>query len=88
LETIFKKFDITTTAVTTLLVFDFILNNQGFALKVDRFRKGSRDGMVGSFAFRNEALITINNGNGGILYFPFSDVTEGFATYGCLLGRL
>jgi hypothetical protein len=88
LETIFKKFDIATTAVTTLLVFDFILDNQGFVLEVDSFGKRSRDGMVGSFAFCNEALITLNNGNGWILYFPFSDVAEGFATNGCLLGRL
>jgi hypothetical protein len=88
LETIFKKFDISTTAVTTLLVFDFILNNQGFVLEVDSFGKGSRNGMVGSFAFCNETLITLNNGNGRILYFPLPDVAEGFATYGCLLGRL
>jgi hypothetical protein len=88
LETIFEKFDIATTAVTTLLVFDFILNNQRFILEVNSFGEGSRDGMVGSFAFRNEALITLDNGNGWILYFPFSDVAEGFATYGCFLGRL
>ena len=88
MEAIFKKFDITTTAVTTLLVFDFILNNKRFVLEIDSFGKGSRDGMVGSFAFCNEALITLNNGNGRILYLPFSDVAEGFATYGCLLGRL
>jgi hypothetical protein len=88
LETILKKFDIAATAVTTLLVLDFILNNQAFVLEVDRFGKGSRDGMVGSFAFCNEALVTLNNGNGWILYFPFSDVAEGFATYGCLLGCL
>ena len=88
MKTIFKKFDIATTAVTTLLVFDFILNNQGFVLEVDSLGKRSRDGVVGSFAFCNEALITLDKGNGRILYFPFSDVAEGFATYGCLLGRL
>ena len=88
METIFKKFDIAATAVTTLLVFDFILNNKGLVLEVDSFRKGSRDGMVGSFALGNEAFITLNNGNGWLFYFPFSDVAEGFAAYGCLLGRL
>ena len=41
LKSILKKFEVTTTAIATLLVLDLVLNNKRFGLEVYGLRKGS-----------------------------------------------
>jgi hypothetical protein len=53
LETVFKEFEITTTAVTTLLVFYFILNNQRLVLEINCLGESSGDGVVSGLVFGN-----------------------------------
>jgi len=85
LESVLKEFEVASTTVTPLLILDFVLNNEGFRFEIYGCRERSRDGMMGGLAFGNETLVTIYERDGGFLYFPFADVTEGFATDGCLL---
>jgi hypothetical protein len=88
LETIFKKFDITTTTVPAFLVLDLVLDNQRLVLEVDGFGEGSRDSMVGGFAFSNESLVAFNDRDGWVFDLPFANVTESLAANGGLLGSL
>lgn len=85
METIFKEFDITTTAVTALLVLDFILNNQRFVLEIDGVGERSRDGVMGSLALSHETFVALNDGDGRVLDLPFANVTECLAANGGLL---
>jgi hypothetical protein len=85
LESVLKKLEVTTTTVTPLLILDFILNNEWFRFEVYGRREGGRDGMVGSFAFGNETLVTVNERERRLLYLPFADVTEGLTAHRGLL---
>ena len=75
-KVLFEKFKVTTTAVTSILVLDFILNNKWFFTKYDWSGEGSRDGMVSSLGFGYETLVISNNRFLGFFYLPFSDVAE------------
>ena len=88
LETIFKELDIATTAVTALLILHLVLNDQWIILEVKRLGKGSRNGVVGGFAFRNQTLIALNDGNGRLFHLPLADITEGLTTDWGLFGGL
>ena len=85
LETIFKKLDISTTTVATLLVLDFILNDQRFFTEVNSLGEIGRNGVVSSFVLRHETLTAFDNSNGRFLDCPFADVTEGLAANWSLL---
>jgi len=88
LEAVLEEFQIPTTAVATLLVFDFILHNKGLVRERDALRKRGRNGMVGCLCFRDDALVTLNDGNGRVLDLPFADVAEGLTANRCLLRGL
>jgi hypothetical protein len=88
LEAIFKEFDVTTTAVTALLVLDLVLNDEGFIFEVHGGGKRCRDSMVGSLGLGNEAFFALNKGCLGLLNLPLTDVREGLATDWGLLCRL
>ena len=74
LEPIFKQLDVTTTAVSALLVFDLILDNQGFVTECNGFVKGCRDSVVGSLGLCNETFVAFDDKHGGFFNFPFADV--------------
>lgn len=88
LEAVLEELDVTATAVTALLVLDFVLNNERLGLEVDGLGEGGRDGVVGSLALRYETLVAVDDRNGGVLDLPFADIAEGFAADRGLLGRL
>jgi hypothetical protein len=85
LEPVLKEFEVASTTITPLLILDFVLNNEGFRFEVYGCRESSGDGMMCSLAFGNETLVAVYERDRGFLYLPFADVTEGFATDGCLL---
>lgn len=88
LETILQKLEVTTTAITTLLVFDLVLDHERFLLKVYRLGERCRDCMVSSLAFCNQADVTLNDLNQRFFNFPFTDITKCFAADWGLFGSL
>lgn len=88
METIFKKFDITTTTVPAFLVLDLVLDNQRLVLEVNGLSEGSRDSVVGGFAFGNKSLVAFNDRDRWVLDLPFANVAESLAANGGLLGSL
>ena len=86
LEPILKELDIATTAVTALLVLDLVLDDEGLVRERDRLIKRSRDGMVGSLALSNKALIALQDRNQRVFDLPLADVAEGLTANGSLLG--
>lgn len=86
LETILEQFHISTTTVSTLLVFDFILNDQWLFAKVNSFGEVGRDGVVSSFVLSHETLVTLDDSSGWVLDLPFTDIAEGLAANRSLLG--
>ena len=88
METIFEEFDITTTAVTAFLVLDLVLDNQRLVLEVNGLSEGSRDSVVGGFAFSNKSLVAFNDRDRWVLDLPFANVAECLAANGGLLGSL
>jgi len=57
LEAVFKQLEVATTAITTLLVFDLVLDYEGLLGKVNRLWERGRNAVVGSFGFRDETLL-------------------------------
>lgn len=88
LKSILQKFEVTTTAIATLLVLDFVLNNKRSSLEVYGLRKGSRDSVVCSFAFGNETFVAVNERDRRLFDLPFADIAESLATNWGLLGCL
>lgn len=88
LEAVLKKLDIASTAVSTLLVLDFILHDQRLLLEVQRGFQRGRDGVVGSLALRDQTQVTLDDWGGGLLDLPFADVAKRLSTDGGLLGGL
>lgn len=86
LETILEQFHISTTTVSTLLVFDFILNDQWLFAEVNSFGEVGRDGVVSSFVLSHETLVTLDDSSGWVLDLPFTDIAEGLAANRSLLG--
>lgn len=86
LETILEQFHISTTTVSTLLVFDFILNDQWLFAEVNSFGEVGRDGVVSSFVLSHETLVTLDDSSRWVLDLPFTDITEGLAANRSLLG--
>ena len=60
MEAVLEELDITTTAVTALLVLDLVLDDKGLVGKLDRLSEGGRDGMVGSLGLGYEALVALD----------------------------
>ena len=86
LETVLEKLQVTTAAVTTLLVLDLILHHKRLVAKGDGLGEGCRDSMVCCFALCHKTAVTLNNRDGRFLDLPFTDVAECFTTDGGLLG--
>ena len=64
------------------------MDNKGLITEANGGGKGCGDGVVGSFALRHEALFAFNDGNGGLLDLPLTDIAEGLFAVGGLLGSL
>ena len=57
LEAVFKQLEVATTAITTLLVFDLILDYEGLDGEVNGLWKGGRNAVVGGFGLRDETFL-------------------------------
>ena len=57
LEAIFEQLEVATTAIATLLVFNLILYDEGPVGEANGVCEGGRNAMMGSFGFRDEALL-------------------------------
>lgn len=88
LEAILEQLDVTTTAVSALLVLHFILNHEGLFLEVDRGCKRGRDGVVRSLGLCNETLLANDERRLRVLDLPFADVGKGLAAHRSLFGSL
>ena len=84
----FQEFNITTTAVTTLLELCLILNDKWFSGDSDRALEGSRDSMVGGLSLCDETLLTLNDGDDRFFDFPPADVRVSLPAYRGLLSSL
>jgi len=88
LETVLEKFDVAATAVSALLVLDFVLNDQGFGFEVQGGFQGGGDGVVGSLALGDETGVAFDNWGARLLDLPFTNIAKCFSTNGGLLGGL
>ena len=70
------------------LQLNLVLNDQGLASVVNLVRQLGRDGMVGSLRLCDEALVTLDNRDDGLLDLPLADVAKRLTADGGLLGRL
>ena len=86
METVLKKLDVATTTVSTLLVLDFVLNDQRLVLEVERGFQWGGDGVVGSLAFSDQTRITIDDWSAGFLDLPFADIAKCLSSNGGLFG--
>jgi hypothetical protein len=57
LEAVFEQLEVATTAITTLLVFDLILDYEGLFRKVNRLWESGGNAVVGGFGLRDETLL-------------------------------
>jgi hypothetical protein len=64
LEAILEQFEVSATAVATLLVFDLILNDERLVRNIDGLFEGSRYGVVRRDALCDETEIALNDGGG------------------------
>lgn len=85
LEAVLKKLDVSTAAVSALLVLDLVLNDERLFAEVDGVLERCRDGVVGSLGLGNQALVTLNQRLEGILDLPLTDIAEGLAADRSLL---
>jgi hypothetical protein len=64
LEAILEQFEVSTTAVATLLVFDLILNDERLVGNVDGLVEGGRYGVVRRDTLCDETKIALNDSSG------------------------
>ena len=88
LEAILEQFEVSTTAVATLLVFDLILNDERLARNVDGLVEGCRYGVVRRDTLCDETKIALNDRGGSFFDRPFANVRENFTANRSLLGGL
>lgn len=89
METILEQLDVTSTAVSSLLEFSLVLNDESLALGVQGLGEGSRDGMMGSLGLGNKSLVALDGREVRRLFNrPLSYVAPGFTADGGLLGSL
>lgn len=88
LEAVLEQLDVTTTAVSTLLVLYLVLNHEGLFFEVDRGCKRGRDGVVCSLGLCNETLLANDERCLRVLDLPLANVGKGLAAYGGLFGGL
>lgn len=86
LETILEKLDVSTAAVTTFLVLDFILHDKWLVAEVNSTLEGGRDGVVGSLVLCDETLVALEEDFLGVFDLPLSDVAERLTTNRSLHG--
>ena len=85
LEAVLQKFQITTAAVSTLLILDLVLDDEYLFLEINRGGEWGRDRMMGGLGFSNETSIALDGLDLILFDFPFADVTKGFTAHGGLL---
>lgn len=89
LEAVFEQLEVATTAITTLLVFDLILDYQGLVGKANSLCERGRNAVVGGFGFRDETLLASEGRiRRWFLDLPLADVCECLAADGGLLSCL
>ena len=89
LEAVLEQLDVATAAVAALLVLDLVLDDQGLDAEANCLLEGSRDGVVGRLRLCDEALVAVDGGpHGGLFYGPLADIGPGLAAGRGLLGRL
>jgi hypothetical protein len=88
LEAILEQFEVSTTAVATLLVFDLILNDERRVRNVDGLVEGGRYGMVRRGTLCDETMIALKDRGGSFFDRPFTNVGESFTADRSLLGGL
>ena len=86
LETIFEQFDVSAAAIATLLILDFILNNERLLFEADWSRERSRDSMMSSLVLRHKAQVALDNRSCWLFNLPFTDITESVSPNRRLLG--
>jgi hypothetical protein len=86
LETIFKKLEVTTTTIATLLVFDFILNDKVLVLEVNGVREGGGDSVMGRLGLCNQTLVAFNDDCVWVFNLPLPYVAKSLAANRCLFG--
>ncbi len=88
LETVLEQLEVTTTAITALLVLDLVLNDERLVRNVNWFVEWGRDCVVRRDALRNETEVALNDGGGCFFDQPFANIREDFITNGGLLSSL
>ena len=88
LEAILEQFKVSTTAVATLLVFDFILNDERLVRDVDGLVEGGRYGVVRRDTLCHETTIALDDRGGSFFDRPFANVGESFTANRSLLSGL
>jgi hypothetical protein len=88
LETILEQFEVSTTAIATLLVFYLILNDERLVRNVDGLVEGGRYGVVRRDTLCDETMIALNDSGGRFFDRPFANVGESFTANRGLLSGL
>ncbi len=88
LEAVLEQLQVTTTAVTALLILDFVLNDERLLTEADRLGEGGGDGVVGSLGLGYETLVALNGGLDGVFDLPLANIAECLTADGGLLGGL
>ena len=88
LEAVLEQFEVSTTTVATLLIFDFILNDEWLVRNVDGLVEGGRYGVVRRDALCDETMIALDDKGGSFFDRPFTNVGESFTANRSLLSGL
>jgi hypothetical protein len=88
LKAILKQLEVTTTAITALLVLDLVLNDERLVRNVDGLVEGGRDSVVRRHALRNETMVALDDRGGSFFDRPFANIGKGFTAHGGLLRSL
>jgi hypothetical protein len=88
LEAILEQFEVSTTAIATLLIFDLILDDERLVRNVDGLVEGGRYGVVRRDTLCDETKIALNDRGGSFFGRPFANVGESFTANGSLLSGL
>lgn len=87
LEAIFKKLDVTATAVAAVLVLHLILDDERLVCEADSRVEWCANSVVRSLGLRDKTLIAYNSKLIGVLDRPFADIAVCFSADRRLLGR-
>ncbi len=88
LEAILKQFDVSTTTIAALLVFNLILNDKGLVRSVDWLAERGRNGMMGRDTLCNETMVAFDDRRRRCFDRPFANIRKSFTANGSLLSSL